>query len=147
MKNDGEKLTDYVVNKFKDKKFTSHLGAVTIAILSLGSHAALSNVVPQEYGEAAANVLKDVPQDCVPVINTRVVLNKNPVNVEQLYQQAGQKGAQAFGAGGPQIVEANAVRAPKPPFIPHVPGPTVTAAGQTANSIALMLSLGVICLN
>jgi hypothetical protein len=29
----------------------------------------------------------------------------------------------------------------------YVPGPTVTATGQTVNSIALMISLGIICLN
>ena len=45
LENDGEKLSDYVVNKFKDKKFTSHLGAVTFAVLALRSHAAPSNAI------------------------------------------------------------------------------------------------------
>ena len=144
--NDGERMSDYVVNKFKDKNFTSHLGAVALAVLTLGSYAAPSNAIPPEYGEAATNVLKDIPQQCVPGGNTKLVPD-NPADIQQLYQQAGQKAAQTFGAGGPQIQGANAGQPPKPPFVPYIPGPPVTPWGQTANSVALMLSLGVICLN
>ena len=135
--NDGERLSDYVVNKFKDKNFTSHLGAVALAIFTLGSYATPSNAIPPEYGEAAANVLKDIPQQNVPGGNT--ALPNNPVDIQQLYQQSGQKAAQAFGA--------NAQQPPKPTFVPYIPGPPGTQWGQTANSVALMLSLGVICLN
>lgn len=144
--NDGERLSDYVVNKFKDKNFTSHLGAVALAVLTLGSYAAPSNPIPPEYGEAAANVLKDIPQQCVPGSNTKAVPN-NPVDIQQLYQQLGEKAAQSFGAGGQQIQGANAAQLPKPGFVPYIPGPPSTQWGQTANSVALMLSLGVICIN
>lgn len=143
--NDGERLSDYVVNKFKDKNLTSHLGAVAFAVLTLGSYAAPSNAIPPDYGEAAANVLKDIPQQCVPGGNTAIP--NNPVNIEQLYQQSGQRAAQTFGAKGPQIQGANSAQPPNPPFVPYIPGPPVTPWGQTANSVALMLSLGVICLN
>jgi hypothetical protein len=143
--NDGHRLSDYVVNKFKDKNFTSHLGAVALAVMTLGSYATPSNAVPPEYGEAATNVLKDIPQQCVPGGNTAIP--NNPVDMQQLYEQSGQRAAQAFGAGGPQIQGANAAQPPKPPFVPYIPGPPGTPWGQTANSVALMLSLGVICLN
>lgn len=140
VENDGERLSDYVVNKFKDKNFTSHLGAVALAILTLGSYAAPSNAIPPEYGEAAVNAVKDIPQQCVPGGNTKVV---PPVDIHQLHQQSGQ----AFGAGGPQIQGANAAQPRKPAFVPYIPGPPGTQWGQTVNSVALMLSLGVICIN
>lgn len=145
VKNDGERLSDYVVNKCKDKNFTRHLGSVAIAVLTLGSYAASSKAIPPEYGSAAANVLKDIPQQGVPAGTTAVP--NNPVNIQQLYQQSGQHAAQAFGAGGPQIKGTNAVQPPKPPFVPYIPGPPSTQWGQAVNSAALMFSLGVICLN
>lgn len=143
--NDGERLSHYVVNKFKDKNFTSHLGAVALAVLTLGSNAAPSNAIPPEYGEAAANIVKDLPQQPVPVGNTAVP--NNSVDIQKLYEQSGQKAAQTFAAGGPQIQGANGVQPPKQPFAPFVPGPPNTTWGQSANSVALLLSLGVICLN
>lgn len=72
----------------------------------------------------------------MPDGNTKVVPN-SPVDIQQLYQQAGQKSAQAFGAGGPPIQVANGVEPPKPTFVPYIPGPPVTVAGQTTNSVAL----------
>ena len=140
--NDGKRMSDYVVNKFKDKKFTSHLGAVALAFFSLGSYAAPSNAIPPEYGEAAANVLQDVPQQCVPGANTKVVPN-NPVDVQQLHQQAGQKVAQQI----PGIQGGNGMQPQKPGFVPWMPGPPVKPATQAVNSVALLLSVGVICLN
>lgn len=137
--NDGKRMSDYTVNKFKDKGFRNHLGAAAFTVFTLGSFAGPSNAIPPEYGQAASNVLKDIPQQGVPGGNTKVIPN-GPVDIQQLYQQA----AQAFGAGGPPIQGANDV---KLPFVPYIPGPPVTTVGQTANSIALMLSLGVICLN
>ena len=129
--NDGARISDYVINKFKDKKFRSHLRAVGLAVITLGSYAATSNAMPPEYGAAAANVLKDIPQQAVPGGNTKVVPN-NPVDIQQLHQQAGQRAAQVFGAGGPQI---NGVQPQKPAFVPYVPGPPTTQWGQTTNSI------------
>ena len=51
--NDGERMSDYVVNKFKDKNFTSHLGVIALAVLTLVNYAAPSNAIPPEYGEAS----------------------------------------------------------------------------------------------
>lgn len=96
--NDGERLSDYVVNKFKDKNFTSHLGAVALAVITLGSYAAPSNAIPPEYGEAAANFVKDFPQQCVPGGNTAVP--NHSVDIQQLYEQSGQKAAQACKSKG-----------------------------------------------
>ncbi len=42
---DGEKLNDYVVNKFKDKNFTNYLGAVALAVLTVGSFPAFLNAI------------------------------------------------------------------------------------------------------
>ena len=145
VENDGERLSDYVVSKFKDKKFRNYLGAVGAATFTLGSFAGPSNAIPPEYGEAAARVLDDIPPTGIPK-----GVPSNPVNIQQLYHETGQKAAQAFGAAGPQAgpqVNLGAGQPPKPPFVPYIPGPPRTPVGQTANSLALMLSLGVICLN
>lgn len=141
--NDGERMSDYVVKKFKDKKFTSHLGAVALALFTLGSYAAPSNAVPIEYGEAAANALKDIPQQAIPASNAKVMPN-NAADIHQLCQQAGQKAAEAF---GPQIPGTNGVQTSKSAFSSYIPGPPVTAMGQTANTLALLVSLSVICIN
>ena len=144
VENDGERLSDCVVDKFKDKNFTSHLGAVSLAVLALGSHAATSNAIPPEYGEAAANALQDIPQQPVPGGNT--VLPNNPADIQQLHQQTGQKAAEVLGPKGPLIQGANAAQ-PQKLHVPYIPGPPATEWGQTANSVALMVSLGIICLN
>jgi len=39
------------------------------------------------------------------------------------------------------------VQPPKPAFVPYIPGPSATQWSQTANSVALMLFLGLICIN
>lgn len=59
--NDGKRMSAYVVNKFKDKNFENHLRAVAFTAFTLGSFAGPSNAILPEYGEAASNVLKDIP--------------------------------------------------------------------------------------
>jgi hypothetical protein len=146
IENDGQRLSDFIVNKLSQKETRNYLGAIFLAILTLGSQAAPSNAIPAEYGEAAANVVKDIPQQGVPGANTKAIPS-NPVNIQQLQQQAGQKAAQAFGAGGPQIQGVGDQLPQNPNFRPWIPGPPITPQGRAANSAALMISLTVICMN
>ena len=69
MINDGERLSDYVVEKFKDKEFTHYLTAVVLAVIALGSQAAPSNAIPPDYGEAAATATQGVGQQAVNIGN------------------------------------------------------------------------------
>lgn len=46
VKNDGEKLSDFVVDKLSDTKFQKYIGSVAVALFALGSQAALSNAIP-----------------------------------------------------------------------------------------------------
>lgn len=55
VKNDGKRLSDFVVDKLRDKKTQKYLGAVAAAIFALGSQAAPSNAIPPEFGEGAVN--------------------------------------------------------------------------------------------
>src|SRR5210317_818900 len=85
IENDGQRLSDFIVNKLSEKETRSYLGAIFLAILTLGSQAAPSNAISAEYGEAAANVVKDIPQQGVPGANTKAIPS-NPVDIQQLQQ-------------------------------------------------------------
>jgi hypothetical protein len=51
------RLSNYIVNKLKEKRVQSYIGAVAIAILTLGSQAKPAYAIPPEYGEAANEML------------------------------------------------------------------------------------------
>lgn len=72
VKDDKKRLSDYVVDKFRNKQFTRYLGSVLIAIIALGSQAAPMNAIPPEYGEAAAEATKGTAQQAANFGNGQV---------------------------------------------------------------------------
>jgi hypothetical protein len=60
---DDKKLSIYIVNKLKEKRVQSYIGAVAIALLTLGSQAKPTNAIPPEYGEAANEMLNQAAQN------------------------------------------------------------------------------------
>lgn len=139
VKNDDERLSNYIVNKLSEPRIQRYLGSVAMAVIALVGHVKPSNAIPPEYGEAAANVLQDLPQQGMPGKPQGFV--QDAVGINQLQQKA----AQAINTQGPQI--NNNVQAQRERFIPLIPGPPTTNAGQIANSLALLFSVGVICAN
>ena len=61
--NDGQRLSDYVVNKLSDKKTQNYLGGLTMAMIALGSQVAPARAIPPEYGEAANEILNQAAQN------------------------------------------------------------------------------------
>ena len=53
---DEVRLSIYVVELMKTKRFQSHMVSVFFALLTLRSYAQPSSAIPPEYGEAAANL-------------------------------------------------------------------------------------------
>jgi hypothetical protein len=64
--NDGERLSDYIVNKLSDKKTQKYLGSVAVAAFALGTQIETANAIPADYGEAANNIINEAGKggDC-----------------------------------------------------------------------------------
>lgn len=56
VENDGERLSDSIVNMLENKQVQSYLGAVAMAVLALGSQARPTNAAPAEPTNAAPAV-------------------------------------------------------------------------------------------
>jgi hypothetical protein len=69
---DEVKLSDYVVELMKTKKFQNYVTAVFFALMTLGSYAQPSSAIPPEYGEAAAEATKGTGQQAVNLGNAGV---------------------------------------------------------------------------
>ena len=144
IKNDDQRLSNYLINKLSNRRIQQYLGSLAVAIIALGGQAKPTNAIPPEYGEAAANVLQELPQQCVPGSNAKPRgIMQNQVDVNQLQQKA----AEALGAQVPKVGTLNNIEAPKTPYVPFFPGPPSTTRWQVTNSVALILSIGVICAN
>lgn len=137
IKNDDERLSNYIVNKLSDRRTQHDLGSIIAAIIALGGQARPSNAIPPEYGDATVNALKDITQQPVPGANGVL---QNPLDINQLHKEA-------LSTSGPQVGLPNQVEPPKKPFVPFFPGPPNTVRWQTTNTIALLFSVGVICAN
>ena len=66
VKDNGKRLSDFVVAKISDKKIQKYLAAVAAALFALGSQAAPSNAIPPEFGEGAVNAAQGVGQQAIP---------------------------------------------------------------------------------
>jgi hypothetical protein len=153
---DEVRLSNYVVELMKTKKFQNYITAVFFALLTLGSYAQPSSAIPPEYGEAANEMLNQAAQNGaaggvpavppigeiagqVPVVkeNPQFVLPAMPIEQQRLIagQQAGQRGP-AIGKLGPT----------DPPVF-YIPDKPMLARTRAVNTVAFTTALGVICLN
>ena len=72
---DEVKLSNYVVDLMKTKKFQNYITAVFFALMTLGSYAQPSSAIPPEYGEAANNLVNGMDQAVPPLGATAGVAN------------------------------------------------------------------------
>ena len=139
---DDVRLSIFVSELMKNKKFQNYTIAVFVAVLALGSYAAPSSAIPPEFGEAANNVVGQVQQDLPPVGNGagRVDLNLGPKNPELPKGQ----GIPQPGAGP---VVPGPVDAPSPVYLPLIPPVAACEriARSTPWSIGGVLALGWVC--
>ena len=141
VKNDDKRLTNYIVDKLSDRQTQQFIGSIMNTIIALGGQAAPSNAISPEYGDSAVNALKDISQQPGPGANAAPQgILQNPVDVNQSHQKV----KQTLGNVGPQVGVPNP---PKKPYVRFFPGPLVTPKWQAANSIGLLLSIGLICAN
>lgn len=149
VRNDGQRLSDYVVNKLSDKKTQNHLVNIVIALVALGSQAAPVNAIPPEYGEAAANVAQEVGQDVPPLGGVVGKVNPQPP-IPNDVGQAGRVNLNTRGAGpninGPNLGQNGMPHKPIQPAW-RLPGPPMSPVGQYVNTVFLIGSVGWICLN
>lgn len=142
-------LSDYVVELVKNKRFQSHVTAISFALLTIGSYARPSVAIPPEYGEAANDIINQAAQNgglggvpAAPAIgpiegqvpgaqgNPQFFIPAMPVQQQRLLA------AQQMGQPGP----ANA-----PVF--YIPNRPMLNGPRAANTVAFTTALGVICLN
>ena len=94
VKNDGRRLSDYIVNKLSKKETQNYIGVVVASILVLGSQVEPVNSIPAEYNEAANNVVQGINQAVLPLGYAAVVANvdANAAKGNQLPGQVDQAG-------------------------------------------------------
>lgn len=150
---DEVRLSDYVVELIKTKRFRSYVTRAFFAFLTLGSYAQSSSAIPPEYGEAVNEILDQAAKNGgipavppigeiagqVPVVqgNPHFVLPAMPIQQQRLIaaQQAGQRGP-GIGQPGPT----------SPPLF-YIPEKPILASTRAVNTVAFITALGVIYLN
>ena len=148
VKDDGKRLSDFVVEKLRDKKVQKYIKSVAIAVLALGSQARPSNAIPPEFGEGAVNAAKGVGQQGVPDPGKVEGILKGPGLSQQdlAMLRAQQAGGNPLHTGPkldnniPQIPEANKF----PKLLPDAP---TSPFWLRANRIGLAGGIALICLN
>ena len=146
---DEVKLSNYVVDLMKTKKFQNYVTAVFFALMTLGSYAQPSSAIPPEYGEAANNVVHGMDQAVPPLGAAAGVANvgANAAQGNPVPNQLGQIGqAGRVNLNNPPIQPNQQFQAVKVPAWRLPPAP-VTPVGQYANTVVLIASVGWICLN
>ena len=160
---DEVRLSDYVVELMKTKRFQSHVTAMFFALLAIGSYAQPSSAIPTEYGEAANEFINQAglngPAGGVPVTppigqvegqmpvvpgNTQCFVQAMPIEQQRILaaQQMGRQmpgmppGMPPGGPGGPI--------GPPSFYIPEKP---TAIRSRTINTAAFTAALGVVCLN
>ena len=154
--NDGQRLSDYVVNTLSDKKTQKYLGSVAAAAFALGAHASQARAIPAENGETVNNIINqagqagatvppigelqghvpNVPGGGVPEGNTRCFIPAMPIEQQRLIaaQQAGNIGPGHPGA--PNGNNSPIFWAPKPP---------VTDVQRLRSTAIFLLSTAGVC--
>lgn len=153
VRNDGQRLSDYVVTKLSEKKTRNYLGGIIMAVIALGSQTAPARAIPPEYGEAANQIVnqaaQEVGQNVPPLGDVVGNVNLQPP-IPNNAAQVGQAGRVNFNPR-PNINQPNFGQngMPHKPIQPawRIPGPPVTTTGQYANTLLLIGSVGWVCLN
>ena len=146
---DEVRLSNYVVELMKTKKFQNHMTAVFFALMALGSYAQPSSAIPPEYGEAVNNVVHGMDQAVPPLCDAAGVadVGANAVQGNTVPNQLGQIGqAGRVNLNNPPIQPNQQFQAVNVPAWRLPPAP-VTPAGQYTNTVMLIASVGWICLN
>ena len=140
---DEIRLSDWIVELMKTKKFQNHMTSVFFALLALGSYTQPSLGIPPEYGEAVNDVVNGMDQ-VIPNVALAEEAAKaaNAARGNPIPNQFGQ-----IGQGG--RVNFNAPIPPNNMQVPawRLPPAPVTPAGQYANTVGLIVAVGWICLN
>lgn len=128
---DEVRLSNYVIELTKTKRFRSNVTAVFFAFLTLGSYVQSSSAIPAEYGEVVNEMLNQAAQNGavggVPAVPpTGEIAGQVPV---------GQRGP-AIGQPGPT----------NPPSF-YIPDKPRLVGTRAVNTVAFTGALGVICLN
>ena len=154
---DEVRLSDFVIELMKSRKFQSYVSAVCFALLALGSYAQPSSAIPPEYGEVANEIL-DTAAGGVPAVppigviqgqvpvgqgNPQYVIPAMPIEQQRLI--AAQQAGKAM-PGMPNSAGMCQTGPTNPPsfYIPDKPRSVVPRA---ANTVAFTTALGIICLN
>ncbi len=156
-------LSDSIVELMKTKEFQNYAKSVFLAFLALGSQIQPSSAVPVEYGEAAAEAIKNAGQAAEAIVGDfagKVTLNQQlpqglpeagklmPPNLGHL-GQAGNLGFHQANPGGfgPNFNPNGVPNANRPAANKawRLPGPPRSAAGQSANTLFRLGSVGWIC--
>ena len=147
---DEVRLSNYVVKLMKTKKFQNYVTGVFFALLTIGSYAQPASAIPPEYGEAANNVVHGMGQAVPPLGAAAGVANvgANAAQVNPVPDNLGQIGqAGRVNLNNPPI--PNQHQQCQPVKVPawRLPPAPVTPVGQYANTVAIIASVGWICLN
>lgn len=145
--NDGNRLSDYAVNKLSEKKTQNYLRSMVIAIIALGSQAAPVNAIPLEYGEAANEILNQAAQNgaaggvpaAPPIGQIQAQVPAMPIEQQRLIA-AQQMGRIPI---GPAIDG----RGPTNPPSFYIPGKPRSVVPRAVNTVAFTSAVGIICLN
>ena len=152
VENDDVRLSNYVVGLMKSKEFQNYTKSLLFALLIIGNYAQPSSAIPPEYGEAANEMLNQAPQGLEQVgpelgqIGGNV--NLNGANVQP--HNPIPNGLNGVGQGGRvKLHNQQNFGNPNQPHTPawRLPGPPTTSTGQYINTVAIISSVGWICLN
>lgn len=133
VKDDETRISVKIVEQLSKKRTQNYLKSIVVAIIMLGSQAAPVNAIPPEYGEFAAEALKNVDQQIpnVPADAIKATTPKSDIPpVNNLHDPNRQV---------PNIRENK--------LAVQLPGPPTTQVGRYINTTAIAASVVVICLN
>ena len=147
IKDDGKRLSGFIVDKLSDKKVQKYFGTVAAALFALGAQAAPSHAIPPEFGEAAVNAAQGVGQQPIP----------DPGKVEGVLKGTGLTQQDLAMLRAQQAAGNPLQTGPKLDNIPQVPGgrkfPKLIPEAPTspfwlkANRVGLAGGIALICLN
>lgn len=152
VENDDTRLSNSVVKVANNKRVQSYLGALAAAFFTLGSYAQPIAAIPPEYGDAAsqiidnANIGQEVPPLGEICAHAEVGNIGNANQAANLHNPIPNAAGQVGQAGRVNFHPQN-VRTPIKVPAWRLPGPPMSTSGQYINTVAIIGSVGWICLN